>query len=145
MQTSIPLEHDPVRHRTSDRVNTRLDRARRRRIADAIAGGPDAIVARLAQLDREWNIDRALMLTFATLGFAFHELEQRDRRWGWLFRVQIAFLGLHATAGWCPPQPILRRLGFRTQQEIDGERTALKRALEGTGPEPSGPGVRDRF
>ena len=135
-----PRGHDRVRSHTADHVNARMDRQRREHIADAIAGGAEAIVARLAQLDREWNIDRALMVNFAVLGGLFHELEVRhDRRWGWLFRTQIAFLAIHAIAGWCPPVPVLRRLGFRTQQEIDTERAALHRALESietVGPSP---------
>jgi hypothetical protein len=36
----------------------------------------------------------------------------------------------HATQGWCPPVPVFRRLGIRTQTEIDHERYALK-ALRG--------------
>jgi hypothetical protein len=36
----------------------------------------------------------------------------------------------HALQGWCPPLPLLRRLGVRTQQEIERERYALK-ALRG--------------
>jgi len=32
--------------------------------------------------------------------------------------------------GWCPPLPVLRRLGFRTAFEIDYDRYALK-ALRG--------------
>jgi hypothetical protein len=35
-----------------------------------------------------------------------------------------------AVEGWCPPVPILRRLGFRTSYEIEEERQALK-ALRG--------------
>jgi len=37
-----------------------------------------------------------------------------------------AFLFQHAIQGWCPPVPILRRLGFRTSDEINKERYALK-------------------
>jgi hypothetical protein len=40
------------------------------------------------------------------------------------------FLLQHAIQGWCPPVPILRRLGFRTADEINRERYALK-ALRG--------------
>ena len=36
------------------------------------------------------------------------------------------FLFQHAIQGWCPPVPILRRLGFRTSYEIEEERVALK-------------------
>jgi hypothetical protein len=41
-----------------------------------------------------------------------------------------AFLFQHAIQGWCPPVPILRRMGFRTASEIEQERQALK-ALRG--------------
>jgi hypothetical protein len=40
------------------------------------------------------------------------------------------FFMQHALSGWCPPLPVLRRLGFRTQYEIEQERYALK-ALRG--------------
>ena len=36
------------------------------------------------------------------------------------------FLLVHAVWGWCPPTPILRRLGLRTRAEIDYDRYALK-------------------
>jgi hypothetical protein len=36
----------------------------------------------------------------------------------------------HAVQGWCPPIPVLRRFGFRTADEINRERYALK-ALRG--------------
>jgi len=39
--------------------------------------------------------------------------------------AQVAFMLAYATVGWCPPAAILRRLGFRTRQEIDAERLAL--------------------
>jgi hypothetical protein len=32
----------------------------------------------------------------------------------------------HAIQGWCPPVPLLRRLGFRTPAEICEERCGLK-------------------
>jgi hypothetical protein len=54
------------------------------------------------------------------------------------FAVQAFFLQ-HALQGWCPPIPLLRRLGVRTQAEIDGERFALK-ALRGDFRHVAGPG-----
>jgi len=44
--------------------------------------------------------------------------------------VVAAFLFQHAVQGWCPPIPVLRRLGVRTSREIELERIALK-ALRG--------------
>ena len=46
-------------------------------------------------------------------------------------RVLVSgFLLQQALQGWCPPLPLLRRLGFRTAEEISQERNALK-ALRG--------------
>ena len=28
--------------------------------------------------------------------------------------------------GWCPPLPVIRRLGIRTPEEISNEKTAIK-------------------
>jgi hypothetical protein len=36
----------------------------------------------------------------------------------------------HAMQGWCPPVPLLRRLGIRTRNEIDREKYALLKAAE---------------
>ncbi|HJS07611.1 MAG TPA: hypothetical protein VJ809_08115, partial [Pirellulales bacterium] len=44
--------------------------------------------------------------------------------------VVLSFLFQHAVQGWCPPVPVLRRLGVRTREEIDREKYALK-ALRG--------------
>ncbi|WP_431303387.1 hypothetical protein [Sediminicoccus sp. BL-A-41-H5] len=53
-----------------------------------------------------------------------------DRRFVAVPLVVTGFLLQHALQGWCPPLPILRRLGVRTAREIERERTALK-ALRG--------------
>jgi len=50
-----------------------------------------------------------------------------DREWLALPALVTIFLFQHAIQGWCPPVPVLRRLGFRTSYEIDEqERNALK-------------------
>ena len=52
------------------------------------------------------------------------------KRWLVLPGLVGAFLFQHALQGWCPPVPVLRRLGYRTAREIETERVALK-ALRG--------------
>ena len=47
-------------------------------------------------------------------------------RWLALPALVTGFLFQHAVQGWCPPLPILRRLGVRTAREIELERVALK-------------------
>jgi hypothetical protein len=54
----------------------------------------------------------------------------KDRRWLAIPALVQGFFLMHALQGWCPPLPVLRRLGFRTVMEIDRERNALK-ALRG--------------
>ena len=50
----------------------------------------------------------------------------RGRKWFVLPLVVSGFLLQHALQGWCPPVPVLRRLGVRTRLEIERERYALK-------------------
>ncbi|MDO1449026.1 hypothetical protein Q0590_22300 [Rhodocytophaga aerolata] len=53
-----------------------------------------------------------------------------NRNWYLIPGIVSSFLLWHAIQGWCPPLPILRRLGYRTRKEIDTEKYALK-ALRG--------------
>jgi hypothetical protein len=67
----------------------------------------------------------------AVLGFTGTVLAgTSDRRWLALPALITAFRFQHAIQGWCPPVPILRKLGFRTSYEIEEERRALM-ALRG--------------
>lgn len=85
----------------------------------------------MAELDREWDIERTLeanAATLATLGAGLSLLI--DRKFALVPLVVGGFLLQHAIRGWCPPLPLLRRMGVRTQSEISHERYALK-ALRG--------------
>jgi hypothetical protein len=91
----------------------------------------DEISTRLRALDQEWDIERALEGSAATIGFTGILLAATvDKRWLALPALVTAFLFQHIVQGWCPPLPILRRLGYRTAREIEIERVALK-ALRG--------------
>jgi hypothetical protein len=133
METSSQMEgYDRVRAHVSKKANARVDRLTRANLERA-SKEPWFATERLAELDREWDLDRAIMLGFAGAGTAALVLGLR-RNWRWRFPLtaQVAFLLLHSVVGWCPPAVVLRRLGFRTRQEIEAERTALLR-LGGTG------------
>ena len=88
----------------------------------------NASVARqLDNLQREWDLERTLQTWFASVVLAGVTLSvARDSRWIALPAVAAGFMLQHALQGWCPPVPLFRRLGFRTQAEIARERYALK-------------------
>ncbi|PVE23622.1 hypothetical protein DC522_15135 [Microvirga sp. KLBC 81] len=106
------------------------------------AAHPEEIDRRLRELDREWDVERTLEANASTLAFTGVVLGAAlDKRWLALPALVTAFLFQHAVQGWCPPLPLLRRLGFRTAREIDTERYALKALRGDFGP--IGPGPHD--
>ena len=127
----FPSTTNRVACNTAESVNERIRRQTEANVAHYAAAGPDAIDRRLAELDREWDIERYLETmapTFTLLGLTLGLTVSR-KFFVVPFAVQSFFLQ-HALQGWCPPIPVLRRLGVRTQAEIDHERYALK-ALRG--------------
>lgn len=114
---------------TSDRVQQKID-DRTRTNVEHYARHPGQIDSRLAELDDERDTERVLEANAATLALGGTLLSLRDRRWAALPIAVTAFLPQHAVQGWCPPLPVIRRLGVRTRGEIDAERCALK-ALRG--------------
>lgn len=126
----LPATARRVEERTSAMTNARIRQAIERSVIYH-AQRPDKIDARLEQLEREWDIERVLELSSSTLALTGLTLAlMRDRRWLALPIGVCAFMLQHALQGWCPPLPLLRRMGFRTAVEIDQERYALK-ALRG--------------
>jgi hypothetical protein len=103
---------------------------------DEVSASPDQVRTRMSELDREWTVDRALMLNFAILGGLSATLTARNLLrygrpggWGAMLATQFAFLAHHAIRRWCPPLPLFRRLGFRSEREIEAERNALRAQL----------------
>ena len=118
---------DRVRRVTSSRLNREIDRQTDRNIRRYIGANRETIIDRMHQLDKEWDIERvlevrasALALTGLVLGLTV------NKRWFAVPGIILAFLLQHGLQGWCPPIPILRRLGVRTRGEIDREKYALK-------------------
>ncbi|WP_245471814.1 MULTISPECIES: hypothetical protein [Bradyrhizobium] len=85
----------------------------------------------MREIDREWDIERAIEANAAVIGFTGIALAATNsRRWLALPALVTSFLFQHSIQGWCPPVPMLRKLGFRTSYEIEEERRALM-ALRG--------------
>ncbi|MFP5406645.1 MAG: hypothetical protein ACLGHY_10025 [Gammaproteobacteria bacterium] len=122
---------DRVARNTPEEINQRIRNATEMNVVWAAQEGPAGIDRRLRELDQEWDIERCLetgAASLTVLGVAMGT--NGDRKWLLLPAVVGGFLLLHVVQGWCPPLPVLRRLGVRTAGEINEERTALK-ALRG--------------
>lgn len=127
----IPSTAQRVPEHTAEYVNEEIRRQTEANVVRYAAAGPEAIDRRLAELDREWDIERTLEANAATLTAVGAGLALLvDRRFALVPLVVGGFLLQHAVQGWCPPLPVFRRYGVRTQTEIDHERYALK-ALRG--------------
>lgn len=130
----LPTTVDRVPQNTAEGVNRRIRRQTEDRVADYAARRRFDIDRRLDELDAEWDIERALeaLAPSFTLGGLLLGLTV-NRKWLLLPAVVNAFFLQHALQGWCPPLPVLRRLGFRTAPEIEAERHALLRLRDEPG------------
>jgi hypothetical protein len=121
----LPNTVERVSLNTSEEINQRIARETNRHV-NFYAANPVGIERRLRELDEEWDIERVLEANAASVAFAGTVLAAAvHKRWLMLPVLVTGFLFQHATQGWCPPVPILRRLGYRTAREIETERIAL--------------------
>jgi hypothetical protein len=127
----MSLESDRDRRHTAAAVLQRIDDETEARLHAFAEARPDVIAARLGELDREWDVDRAVELESSLMGMMGLALGAFVRP---AFLAAPAIVGaavfLHATVGWYPLLPLFRRMGLRTSREIARERYALK-ALRG--------------
>src|SRR5690349_14511506 len=115
---------DRVRLSTRPDLNARIERLTEANIRH-FEENPDEIPARLEELDREWDVERMLETGSASLTLAGLVLGMGSRKWLLLSIGVQGFFLQHALTGWCPPLPVLRRLGVRTMDEIERERREL--------------------
>ena len=121
---------DRVRRSTDTKVNNRIDRQTDANIARFSGLGRDAVLRRISALDHEWDVERVLEVNASTLALSGLALGVSvNKKWLVVPGVVLSFLLQHGLQGWCPPLPILRRLGVRTRGEIDREKYALKESL----------------
>jgi hypothetical protein len=127
----LPATTERVRLNTAQHVNDQIRQQTQDNISRASAGGRSGIDRRLDELDREWDIERTLEANAASIVLIGTALSAFvDRRFLVIPAVVGTFLLQHALQGWCPPVPLFRRVGVRTESEINEERDALK-ALRG--------------
>ena len=122
--------NDRVRLNTADDINREIDQKIEDNVRYYSARPRAEVICRINDLALEWDIERVLQLLASSLSLSGLILGAvRNRAWFVVPPVVLSFLFLHAVQGWCPPIPVLRRLGIRTRDEIERERYALKALL----------------
>ena len=124
--STVGISATRVNDQTAPEVNQRIERQGAINV-HYYANRPELIDERLRQLDSEWDIERWLQMNSSALTLLGLTLSVTRHR-GWLI-LPLAIQGMfmqHAVKGWCPPLPLLRSFGVRTEAEIQAERYALK-------------------
>lgn len=123
---------DRVRRSTASDVNREIDHQTIANIRRYANSSSEVIQRRIEELDKEWDIERVLEANASTLALTGLLLGVTvNRKWLVLPGAVLTFLLQHSIKGWCPPLPLLRRLGVRTRGEIDREKYELRALLEG--------------
>jgi hypothetical protein len=125
-RTKARIQRQPQDDERDDRVQREIENSVR-----YYAHHPKEIAGRLDELDEEWDIERALQAGAAGVSFYGTAMAAVGRKRGLLLPALAAgFLFQHALQGWSAPVEVLRYFGFRSSDEIEQERAALK-ALRG--------------
>ena len=131
MKNVETISFDRVRRSTSKKINELFDLKKEISVEYYKDANIESIQQRIKELDKEWDIERTLELNAAVFGLTGVILTVTvNKRWLFLTGLVATSLALHVIQGWCPPIPLFRRLGIRTQKEIDDEKNALIMILE---------------
>jgi len=127
MTLTLPLTSNRVEKVTSPTVNHRIRQKADEEVARFEGMMDSEIGAKIGDLDHEWDIERLVQAQTALAAMISLTVGLRINRRALFGTTAIysAFL-LHSLQGWSPQIPIFRRLGIRTQREIDREKYALK-------------------
>jgi hypothetical protein len=117
---------EKIRSVTDPSVNRKIDREIEESIRRYTYQGSQEISQRIDELEKEWDVERVLQIGASSAALVGIGLSFQNRKWIIFPSVILSFLIMQALKGWAPPIPILRRLGFRTKQEIECELFAMK-------------------
>jgi hypothetical protein len=131
LEPETQIACDRVREHTAEPVLAEVDRETHRCLQSLADADRETVTRHIDQLDREWDVERYLQTNASILALSGVILGAAvNKKFLVLPATVLGFFFQHAVQGWCPPLPVLRRLGFRTAREIERERNALK-ALRG--------------
>lgn len=108
--------NEDIRNRTLSCINTYK------------SSGEAVLSDKIQKLNREWDTERVLEAHAASVVLFSSIMGYKKKKCCWFLLTGAvgAFLLQHALQGWCPPLSIIRKLGVRTAEEINQEKTAFK-------------------
>ena len=93
--------------------------------------GKKIIGDRLEEISKEWDVERTLLLNTAFISMTGALLGAFvNKKWFILSALAAFVMAEEALTGWSPPTAMMKKLGKRTREEINRERTGLK-AMKG--------------
>lgn len=128
MKRIFPPTTKRVAINTHPGTNTTIRNNTLRRI-NVYKNSSDKILSdNISKLNYEWDIERILEAKAACLVLGSTIMGLKSNKKGWFLVAGTAglFLMQHALQGWCPPVPVVRKMGFRTSEEINNEKVVYK-------------------
>lgn len=124
----FPLTTKKVANHTCNKVNKAIRDKTISEIELYKDSGETVITDRIHKLDYEWDTERVLETNAASVVLISSILGYKKKKCCWFLLTGTVgfFLLQHALQGWCPPLPIIRKLGIRTAEEIHNQRITFK-------------------
>ncbi|MGO1059300.1 hypothetical protein ACTL32_09250 [Planococcus sp. FY231025] len=127
----LPQEGSSALSNSPDEINQRIERQIEANVGYFKQQNHDAIREHIELLEKEWDIEKMLKTGLAALTVATIFLSAKStKKWGLAAGIAGIFMAQQAAYGWSPPFAALRRLEFRTVEEIELERRAMQGLLE---------------
>lgn len=127
----LPSTKSRIAMNTPESINGEIERQIEANVNYFKRQDKETIERRINHLDQEWDTERVLELNMASIALVSSLLGLTvNKKWMYLSGAVSAFMLQHAIQGWCPPLPLIRKLGVRTIDEINLEKQALQNLLD---------------
>ena len=127
----FPPTTTKVNRNTQTEINEGVQQETENNIKNLSGKSNEEIITRIKELDYEWDTERVLEMNFAGIVLITSILGLTGKkRWMVLSGIASVFMIQHAIQGWCPPLPVIRKLGVRTAAEIHSEKTTLQKVMK---------------
>lgn len=126
MNNNFIKKGDRVRDKTSEQLIQEIDQKTFINVKDYFDRSDNLISQRIKELDEEWDIERVLMLNMSSVAIGGFILSMKNKYWLTLPVIITGFFAQNSIQGWCPPVKLFRYFKFRTRNEIEREKHALK-------------------